>query len=1028
MPRSCPPRGALLLAIVASACTAGPARAAGDAPPSSSPAVDFERDIRPILSKSCLRCHGAKKQEGGLRLHAKGPALAGGDTGPAIVPGKSAESRLVRYVSGLDEDHVMPPEGTAAPLSDEQVGLLRAWIDAGASWPETPGDGPVGGEHWAFRRPVRPDVPEVRRADWARTPIDRFVLARLEAEGIAPADEAGGETLLRRATLDLTGLPPTPAERAAFLADARPDAYERLVDRLLASPRYGERWARRWLDRARYADTNGYEKDRPRPIWPYRDWVIRALNADLPFDRFTIDQIAGDLLPDATLDQRIATGFHRNTMINEEGGIDVAEFRHAAVVDRVHTTATAWLGLTLGCAQCHSHKFDPFTHREYYRFFALLDNADEPEIPLPDPLVDAERADIEARVATLEAGREARFPGGEEARARAFASWLEAARGKAVAWTPVAPAALVSRKGATFDVLPDRSVLVSGDKPNNDVYELEIPLDGAVAVTAIRLEALPHESLPDGGPGRAPLFSVGDFILTNVEAEVLAGAPDGSPRPLKFASATEDYAEAKRSAALAIDGDRDTGWSVKGATGRPHAAVFALDGPVAARPGDRLRLVLHQFAIHQMTLGRFRVSLTAAPGPVVASGMPAEVEDLVVRSSSDPAAAASPALRAFHLAIAPELAEPNAAIERLRRSLPARTETMVMRERRPEHRRTTRIHIRGDYLRPGEPVEPGVPAVLPPLPEGVPADRLALARWLVAPENPLAARVLVNTTWSAFFGRGLVGTPEDFGTRGERPTHPELLDWLATEAVRLGWSQKALHRLIVTSAVYRQASATTPERIARDPRNELLGRGPRFRVEAEAVRDLALAVSGLLAERVGGPSVHPPQPEGVTALAYGNAAWPTSTGPDRYRRGLYTFLKRTAPYASFATFDQPTSEVACVRRERSNTPLQALTLLNDPVFVEASRALALRVLREGPGTESGRIEHAFVLCLGRAPRPNEAARVAAYLAAQRAAIAPTDATALAGAGRPGEVDPAEAAAWTALARVLLNLDETITRE
>jgi cytochrome c553 len=1014
----------LCLLVLASAFAAGPARGADDLPPAAARTVDFERDIRPILTRSCLRCHGAKKQEGGLRLHAKAPALAGGDSGAAIVPGKGAESRLVRYVAGLDEDHVMPPEGAAAPLTEEQVGLLRAWIDQGATWPEAGAAAGNGSDHWAFRKPIRRDLPAVKHAAWPRTPIDRFVLARLEKEGLEPSPEAGRETLLRRVTLDLTGLPPTPEEREAFLADPSPDAYERLVDRLLASPRYGERWARRWLDRARYADTNGYEKDRERSIWPYRDWVVRALNADMPFDRFTIEQIAGDLLPNATLDQRVATGFHRNTMINEEGGIDVAEFRHAAMVDRVQTTATVWLGLTLGCAQCHSHKYDPLTQREYYRFFALLDNADEPEIPLPDPVVDAKRAAIEAKIAARESEREGHFPGGDEARAKAFAAWLEGMRSKSVPWTPVAPSGLVSRKGATFDVLADRSVLVSGDKPNNDVYELELPLDGG-SVTAIRLEALPHDSLPDGGPGRAPLFSVGDFILTNVEAEVLPGDPDGSPRPLAFAGATESYAEAKRSAALAIDGDRDTGWSVKGGIGKPHAAVFALKEPIAARAGDRLRLVLHQFAIHQMTLGHFRVSLTGAPGPVVASGLPAEVEDLVVRSKDK-----APELRTYHLAVAPELAEFNRSIEALRRSRPDRITTMVMEERRPEHRRTTHIHARGEFLRPGEAVEPGVPAVLPPLPSDAPADRLALARWLVAPENPLGARVLANTTWAAFFGRGLVGTPEDFGTRGERPSHPELLDWLATEIHRLGWSQKALHRLIVTSAVYRQSSAATSEQVARDPRNELLARGPRFRVEAEAVRDLALAASGLLAERLGGPSVHPPQPEGVTALAYGNNPWPTSTGPDRYRRGLYTFLKRTAPYASFATFDQPTSEVACVRRERSNTPLQALTLLNDPVFVEAAQALARRVLREAPGSEAGRVARAYLLCLGRLPRPSEAAKVGAFLAAQRAALtAPgADPKALAGADLPAGADPVEVAAWTALSRVLLNLDETITRE
>lgn len=1033
----------ILISALAAMINAASVRARDDAelPAPATRNVDFEKDIRPILAKSCLRCHGAKKQEGGLRLHEKAPAMAGGDTGPVILPGQSAQSRVILYASGLDEDHVMPPEGTASPVSEEQLGLLRAWIDQGANWPKSLDQSAPRSAHWAFKQPVRPDPPVVKQREWPRTPIDLFVLAKLEQEHLEPSPEADRETLLRRVALDLTGLPPTLDERVAFLNDHRPGAYERLVERLLASPRYGERQARYWLDRARYADTNGYEKDRERSIWPYRDWVIDAFNSDMPFDQFTIEQIAGDMLPDATRDQKVATGFHRNTMINEEGGIDVAEFRYAAVVDRVHTTATVWLGLTLGCAQCHSHKFDPITQREYYGFFALLNNADEPEIVLPDPEIDAQRATIDAKIARLIADREITFPPSktpenaseperrDAARASAFASWLADAQSKVVAWAPVTPSLARSRNGATFDILPDRSILVSGDKPNNDVYELEIPL-GNTIVTAIRLEALPHESLPDGGPGRAPLFSVGDFLLTNVEAEILPAGEIASPKPLAIAQATQDYTEPNRSAALAIDGDRDTGWSVKGAIGEPHAAVFALEDPPQTQPGDRLRLVLHQFAIHQMTLGHFRVSITDAPGPVTASGLPAEIEAMVVESKSSPRGSASPTLRAYHLSVAPKLAELNKEINTLRRSKPARRSTMIMEERRDPHNRTTRIHSRGEYLQPGDPVAPGVPAVLPPLPSGAPADRLALARWLVAPENPLTPRVLVNTIWQDHFGRGLVGTPEDFGTQGERPSHPELLDWLATEVIRQGWSVKALHRQIVTSAVYRQTAAATPEAIARDPRNLLLARGPRLRVEAEAVRDIALSVSGLLTERIGGPSVFPPQPEGVTALAYGNNTWPTDQGPDRYRRGLYTFLKRTAPYASFGTFDQPTSEVTCVRRERSNTPLQALTLLNDPVFVEAAQALARRILREAPPEEIERITHAYTLCLGRRPRAAEASRVAAFLAARRAALsAPgADPAPIAGPDLPDNLDPVEAAAWTTFARVLLNLDEMITKE
>ncbi|MBX6315981.1 MAG: DUF1549 domain-containing protein, partial [Isosphaeraceae bacterium] len=553
-------------------------------PPAATRTIDYQKDIRPIFAASCYRCHGPKRQRGGLGLHQKASALAGGDSGPVIVPGRSAESRLIRYVAGLDEDHVMPPEGAGEPLNPEQIGLLRAWIDQGAPWPEEAVMAAgAQSDHWAFRKPVRPELPEVKDRSWARNPIDRFVLARLEKEGLKPSPEADRATLIRRLSLDLIGLPPSIAEVDAFQADDRPDAYERLVDRLLASPHFGERWGRHWLDAARYADTNGYEKDRARSIWPYRDWVIRALNADMPFDRFTIEQIAGDMLPGASTDQKIATGFHRNTMINEEGGIDVEEFRYASIVDRVATTGTVWLGLTLGCAQCHSHKYDPITQREYYQFFAFFNNADEPDLVVPDPAIAARRAAVEAQIAALEAKREEQFPTGEavpfvpveEQRlahlAEQMAAWERSL--KPVRWTPLTPSRLVSKKGATMTVLEDRSVLVSGDKPNNDVYEVELPTDLA-GISALRLEVLPHESLPDGGPGRAPLFSVGDFLLTEVE---LAAGPKEDPqalRPVTIAGASHDYAERGRSAAQAIDGKTDTGWAVKGGIGRPHAAVF----------------------------------------------------------------------------------------------------------------------------------------------------------------------------------------------------------------------------------------------------------------------------------------------------------------------------------------------------------------------------------------------------------------------------------------------------------------------
>jgi mono/diheme cytochrome c family protein len=1182
---------------------------AEELPPAAFRKVEYESDIRPIFAASCLGCHGAKKQKGGLALHRKATALAGGDDGPVILPGKSAESRLIRYVGRLDDDHPMPPEGVGKPLTPEQVGLLRAWIDQGTDWPDDSKSASETSDHWSFRRPIRPEPPEVDEPLWARNSIDRFVATRLAREGLKPSPEANRTTLVRRLSLDLIGLPPTIAEVDAFLSDDRSDAYERVADRLLASPQYGERWARRWLDGARYADTNGYEKDRERSIWPYRDWVIKALNDDMPFDRFTIEQIAGDLLPGASASQKVATGFHRNTMINEEGGIDVEEFRFASLVDRVATTGAVWLGLTVQCAQCHTHKFDPITQREYYQFLAFFDNVDEPEIDLPDAMIAARRLEIERKAEELEATLADRFPDRDSDRtwevatpsratAESGASLTIAADGsilvsgstspsdryeveveaelsgvssiriealtdpslphrgpgrapngnfvllefavkdergqpiKLIAaesdvsqhgfdvggaidnnsstgwavdvgggwlnkdhlasfriegkpllegrgrltfrldhgyggkhtlgrfrialgrepaaplgdrrsrleakqkewesalrlthWSPIAPSSVVSGKHATMTVLEDHSVLASGDKPNNDVYKVEVPVDGS-PLTAIRLEVLPHDSLPDRGPGRAPLFSVGNFLLTEVEASLVS--PDGSTvRPIKFRDASADFEESGRPASQTIDGKIDTGWSIGGAVGRPHEIVFRLTEPLQTEAGGRLRLTLNQFTIHQTTIGRFRVSTSSDADPPTASRLPAKVEAIALIPRDQRTPEQAKALERHFLSVAPELDRANAEIAALRRSMPAFKSTMVLQERPAGQSRTTHIRKRGEFLRAGGAVTPGVPSVLHALPDGAEPDRLKLARWLVDEGNPLVGRVIMNRAWQAFFGRGLVATVEDFGTRGERPTHPELLDWLATEFPRQGWSMKAMHRLIVTSATYRQASQASPALLARDPRNELLARGPRFRVESEMVRDIALAASGLLDPTIGGPSVYPPQPDGVTALSYGQVTWPTSKGRDRYRRGLYTFTKRTAPFAAFATFDMPTSEVACVRRERSNTPLQALTLLNDPAFVEAARALGRRVVLEGPSDAEGRARFAFRLCVGRPPTADEVTSIIAFLDQQTARLRSKELDAVKIGGADSKGDPIELASWTTVARALLNLDETITKE
>ena len=965
--------------------------AAGGGAQDPAAAPDFVRDVLPIFSARCHSCHGPEKQKSGLRLDTRASALKGGDNGPAIRPRDAAKSPIIVRVTSKDPEERMPPKGD--PLSPRETGLLRRWIDAGAVWPDaSAGDARrISSSHWAFQ-PVRHlDPPGAR----GLPPIDAFVLARLEKEGLAFSPPADRSTLLRRVSLDLSGLPPTPEEADAFLRDERPDAYERVVDRLLASPHYGERWARRWLDLARYADTNGYEKDRNRSIWPWRDWVIQALNDDMPFDRFTVEQLAGDLLPNATPASRIATGFHRNTMINEEGGIDVEEFRFESVVDRTATTATAWMGLTVACAQCHSHKFDPISHREYYQLFAFLDNADEPEMPVPDAVLAKKSAEAAEKIAAVEREMDARF---ESLRAP-FDAWKDAHKAKAHRWTPLAPNAVTATKGGTFTTLPDASVLVSGDNPNNNAYT--VTSETGASVTALRLEVLPHASLPDGGPGRAPLFSVGDFLLSEVTLADARG-------PVGLKGATQSYTEAKRSAALALDGKLDTGWSIKGRIGQAHHAVFPLERP-AEGP---LVLTLVQEYIHQMTIGRFRVSVTTDAAPVESSGLPADVEAALVADDE-------PVLRRHFLSVTPELAAEQKKIAELRKSVPRAATTMVMAERLPQHTRKTRLHHRGQFLSPKEEVEPGVPAVLPPLPEGAPRNRLAFARWLVDPAHPLTPRVVMNRHWQAFFGRGLVSTLENFGIQGAKPTHPELLDWLASEFVARNWSVKAMHRLIVTSGTYRQSSAATPALRARDPENLLLARQSRFRLEAELVRDGALTASGLLNPKIGGPGVHPPQPDGVTELAYGQPKWPASQGPDRYRRGLYTFAKRTAPYAASATFDAPSGEVCAARRDRSNTPLQALNLLNDVVFLEAARALA-----KAAQADPDPLGLIYRRCLVRPPAESERKALTDFHSRQLARFreGKPDPAALSGGGG------AELAAWTAVARAVLNLDETITRE
>jgi hypothetical protein len=973
--------------------------------------IDFNRDIRPILSENCFKCHGfdPKTRDGGRRLDTRDGALKEIDGVRAVVPGELKESDLHLRIQSTDKDEQMPPAKSGKKLTARQKSILDRWIEQGAPYDL----------HWAFKRPVSPPLPQTKNLAWARNSIDRLVLARLEAEGLAPSPEADKYTLVRRLSLDLVGLPPTPNEAEAFVQDAAPDAYEKLVDRLLASPRYGERWARRWLDLARYADTNGYEKDRPRSIWPYRDWVINALNAGMPFDQFTIEQLAGDLLPNATREQRTATGFHRNTMLNEEGGIDPLEFRYHAMADRVGTTGTTWLGLTVQCAQCHTHKYDPITHREYFGMMALLNNADEPELELPPPDAAVQGKKRQEKLLKLVAELPEKFPVAEtdegpraDILERKFEDWLTGERARAVHWKALSP---IEAKSNLPLLTPEKEhvIFVSGDMTKSDTYELRFA-NVPRGITAVRIEALADERLPQRGPGRIYYEGpAGDFFLSDI-----ALLDRGAKQP--WARATQSFSKAKFTAEQAIDDNLQTGWGIDGGQGRDHEAVFNLAAPLGATEFT-LKLLFERY--YAAGLGKFRISVTTDP-QAEARPLPGAVAQLLLVPAAQLTGEERARLREQFLLSAPELTAARAEIDALRKP-PQYTTTLVMQERPPENPRPTFLHNRGEFLQPTDRVEPVVVAAVGALPADAPPNRLAFARWLVSPENPLTARVTANREWAALFGQGIVRTLGDFGFQGEAPTHPELLDWLAIEFMRDGWSLKRLHKLIVTSATYRQSSRVTPELLARDPQNKLLARGPRFRLEAEIIRDSALRASGLLSEKMGGPGVRPPQPDGVMEAAYGNPKWNADTGEDRYRRSIYTFQKRSAPFALYNNFDAPTGEACVARRDVSNTPLQALALLNDQVFLEAARALGQAMVAQ-PGSVEERVRILVRKCLTRPPTDDEVTTLAKFVATQqeRFTRGELDAKALAGDG-VGEVR--ERAAWTALVRVLFNLDEVITR-
>jgi hypothetical protein len=1034
------------------------------------PPFDFARDVQPILKSRCYSCHDGRKHKAGLRLDLRSSALRGGESGkPAVVPGDIKKSEILRRVASTDDHEVMPPEGDR--LTADQIRLLRDWIAAGAVWPDRlAGDEARWKQHWAFHPPVRPLLPAVKQSNWIRTPLDRFVLARLEKEGLTPSPEADRVTMLRRLNLDLIGLPPTIAEVDAFLADKSEQAYEKVVDRLLASPHYGERWGRHWLDAARYADSDGFEKDKPRFVSFYRDWVINALNRDLPNDQFIIEQLAGDLLPGSTQDQRVATGFLRNSMINEEGGVDPEQFRMEAMFDRMDAIGKSILGLTIQCAQCHNHKFDPLTQAEYYRLFAFLNNDHEANIAVYTPAEQMRRAEVLRDIHALETDLRHRHP---DWRKRMHA-WEDTVRGNEPTWTVVQPAvAEESTGGQKYLPLPDGSFLAQGYAPTKHTVRMKIKTD-VQNITAFRLELLNDPNLPLGGPGRS-IHGTGALTEFKVEA---APANDPSKKQwVKFVKATADVNPPEKPldaiyddksgkrrvtgpAAFAIDGKNETAWGTEVGPGRsnqPRKAVFLAEKPIVFPKGTVLTFHLTQNHggwnsddNQNHNLGRLRLSITNHPG-AEADPLPQRVRQIL----SIPADRRTPAQEgivfSYWRTTIPEWKDANNKIEALWEKHPQGSSQLVLQNR--QQPRDTHVLKRGDFLKPTRSVTPGVPAFLHPLPAGATPNRLTFAKWLVDRNSPTTARAIVNRVWQTYFGIGLVETSEDLGMQSDRPSHPELLDWLAVEFMApslqpsppvggegrvRGWSLKKLHKLIVSSATYRQSSRMTPELRTRDPYNRLLARGPRFRVEAEIVRDVALAASGMLNAEIGGRSVFPPLP-GFLVLppaSYGPKIWPEDKGPERYRRGVYTFRYRSIPYPMLQTFDAPNGDFSCVRRARSNTPLQALMTLNEPVFMDCARGLALRTLADGGATDTERIVFAFRRCLSRHPTDEEKAELLKLLAKERERFARPGAKPWELAAQdpahpprlPEGATPAQAAAWTVVARVLLNLDETITKE
>ncbi|MGZ5567740.1 MAG: DUF1549 and DUF1553 domain-containing protein, partial [Limisphaerales bacterium] len=857
----------------------------------------------------------------------------------------------------------MKLQRTFLPMLGIVFALLASSLGADTKLP--PLSNPAARNHWAFKAPVRPALPAVKNQKWVHNPIDRFVLARLELEKLAPSPQADRVTLVRRLHLDITGLPPSLKEVDDFVADRSPDAYEKLVERLLASPHYGERWGRHWLDAARYADSNGFEKDLARSIWPYRDYVINAFNRDLPFNQFATEQLAGDLLPNPTLDQKVATGFLRNSMINEEGGVDPEQFRIEGIIDRMDAMGKAFLGLTVNCCQCHNHKYDPIAQKEYYQLFAFLNNDDEPQMEVPSTEQQSERDAILKKIAQIEDESMAKYPDV----AQKMDAWEKEMRDAVGDWEVLDPEKYFGAVGTKFVKLKDKSLLAGASNPPISEYTISARTH-LTNITGFRLEALRDPNLPSYGPGRAPN---GNFVLSEFRVDAAPVSDTTKTNRIALQHATADFSQDNFPVTAALDtsGTNTVGWGAEDLPGRRNMdrrAVFETKQPLGFEGGTQITFTLRQSFRGEHCIGRLRISATTRKGPLQADPLSKHAREILDVPKDHRTKEQQRELFSFYRRTDKRFADATKRIDEEQAKWPVAPKTLVLIAKQ-EDLRETHVFKRGDWRKPDELVTPGVPGILNQMGPDEPRNRLGLAHWLVDRKHPTLARVIVNRMWQEYFGRGLVPTAEDFGTQGEKPSHPELLDWLATEFMDSGWSLKHMHRLIVTSATYRQSSVISPKMWERDQYNRLLARGPRVRVDSEIIRDIALSAAGLLEDKIGGPSVYPPIPDGVLGLGYGAPMkWEVS---GRYRRAMYTFWKRTVPYPSMVVFDSPTGDQACPRRLRSNTPLQALTTLNDPVFVDAAQALAMRVWKEGGKTDDARADYAFRLCTGRKPSQGE---------------------------------------------------------